>query len=188
MPPLVSVRLMERTSGKMISAQVHFATEHDLFAWTQWEYAEQDKDRHWDWWGIFQEAKDAASQLECYALTAEKTLHGLMLLRRSGQEAGGQRAMAVDYLATNPVNRKAGSGLKHVGTTLLAVAIRRSVACRLEGRLWLESLPKAEEFYAALGFAAQGKKSPDGYAVFTLSASAAMEFLEETRKRGIIEP
>lgn len=184
----ISATLVERASGKEVAAEVHFATERNLFGWTNWNYARRDADRDWDWWSIFQEAKASGGKLECYALVAGLELQGLMLLNLTGCRMGKNKTLVVDYLATNPANRHLESGFKRVGMALLAVAIMRSLDCGMGGRIRLESLPDAEAFYVSLGFVARTGKSPGGLTVFTLSASAAVELLEELKRKEIIEP
>lgn len=184
----ISATLVERASGKKVSAEVHLATERDLFGWTNWEFARHAADRDWDWWSIFQGAEKSAGKLECYALVAGLVLQGLMLLNRAEGGTGKNKTLVVDYLATNPANRHSSAGIKWVGLALIAVAITRSLDCGMGGRIWLESLPDAEAFYGSLGFVARTRKSPDGLTVFTLSAAAAAELLEELQRKEIITP
>lgn len=153
----IAATLVERASRKAVSAEVHLATERDLFGWTSWAYARHDADRDWDWWSIFQEAKAPGGKLECYALVAGLALQGLMLLNLAGRGTGRNKTLAVDYLATNPANRQSASGFKRVRLALLAVAIMRSLACGMGGRIWLESLPDAEAFYVPVGQTAAGR-------------------------------
>lgn len=184
----ISATLVERASSKAVSAEVHLATERDLFGWTNWAYARHDADRDWDWWSIFQEANEPGGKLECYALVAGLALQGLMLLNLAGRGTGKNKTLVVDYLATSPANRYSAAGFKRVGLALLAVAILRSLDCGMGGRIWLESLPDAVAFYVSLGFVARTRKSSDGLTVFTLSESAAAELLEELQRMEIIEP
>ena len=93
--------------------------------------------------------------------------------------------MTVDYLATNPANRTAGAGLKHVGMALLGVAIARSIELGFGVRL--ESLPAAETFYQGLGMAKQAHPSQEGNAVYVLQPEPAKQLLEEIEKRRILE-
>jgi hypothetical protein len=103
-----------------------------------------------------------------------------MALDLRGRRLGPERALVVDYLATNPVDRIEGEGYKYIGVCLMAVAILRSLELGLDGRLWLESLPdpKTLRFYENLGMSRQPHKSVAGYDVFALETKPAMEFLK----------
>lgn len=184
----ISATLIERVSSKEISAEIHLATERDLFGWTNWAYSRHDADRDWNWWSNFQESNKPSGNVECYALVTGLALQGLMLLNLTGRGTGKTKALVVDFLSTNPANRHSKSGFKRVGLALIGVAILRSLDCRMGGRIWLESLPDAEAFYESLGFVARTSQSSDGLTIFTLSESAAAELLEELKRKEIIEP
>ena len=146
--PLAACFIDRRTGGR-VHGLVDIAIEEHLLLWTSWPYRSSDEDRMWDWWSIFQECRLSDGQLECYAALAEGNLQGLMALDLSGKRTGTGKGVIVDYLATNPVNRKTGEGLKCVGIGLMAVALERSIEHGPGGRIWLESLPGAASFMRA---------------------------------------
>ncbi len=162
------------------------ATERDLLLWTRWRYRPQDEDRTWDWWEIFLECKSSRGRYECYAAIAQNELQGLMQLDLKPRSMGPAQRIVVDYLATNPANRVADQGLKHVGIGLLALAVVLSFEFRKEGRIRLESLSGAVGFYESLGMVRQARRSRDGNSIFELGSEEAKQLLEEIRERRIL--
>lgn len=114
-------------------------------------------------------------------------MHGLMVLDLKGRRFGSHHWLVVDYLATNPGNRAANRGLKHLGAALMAVAIARSMERGLAGRLWLESLEGAQRFYDNLGMDKSSRRSEEGHRIYTLETESAAELLEEIKRQRIIE-
>jgi len=184
----IATRFMDRTTETSVTGSVQATDDRDMLAWTSWRYREQDEDRNWDWRKILQECRASGKLRECYSATVQLELHGLMSLDLKGQHVGKARGVVVEYLTTNPDNRNPRHGLKHVGVALLAVAIRRSLACGMSGRLWLESLHGATDFYARLGMARADRLSADHLAIYTLDSDGAQEFLEKVTSSEIIQP
>jgi hypothetical protein len=96
-------------------------------------------------------------------------------------------AITIDYLSTNPANRKLNHGLKHVGVALMAAAVARSLESGARGGIWLESLPGAAGFYENLGMAKQPRLSAEGNIIYVLEPETAEQLLEEIKAQGIIE-
>ena len=111
-----------------------------------------------------------------------------MALDVAGRKIGRTLRLAVEYLSTNPVNRRAEQGLKHVGSALVGAAIMRSLEQGMGGRLWLESLSGAEEFYGGLGFRKLPGVSDEGNARYALSAARANALLKVIKEREILPP
>lgn len=164
------------------------ATDLDLLAWTRWRYRRDDADKDWDWEQIYTACQASAGRLECYSARVEHELQGLMVLDLRGKRFNRKRWLVLDYLATSPTNRRLDSGLKHIGTALVAMAAQRSLECGFAGRLWLESLAGAQSFYANLGMDRSERRSRDGYSTFTLESEMATELLEQIKTQGIIAP
>lgn len=183
----LAVGLVERESGAGVRGEVQIAVEEHLLMWTSWRYRSQDEDRTWDWWGIFQECKTSGGQMECFAAFAGGNLQGLMSLdfKAKGNKTG--EGIIVDYLATSPANRTAGLGLKYVGIGLIAAAIKESIERGCGGRISLESLPGAANFYEGLGMVKQPRRSAEGHLVFTLEAATAEQLLDEINRQGILK-
>jgi hypothetical protein len=112
----------------------------------------------------------------------------LMVLDLNGRRLKSGRALIVDYLATNPLNRSLGRGLKHVGTAMLAVAVQRSAECGMEGCIWLECLEGAQPFYENLGMRRHLRRSTAGHLVYSMNAAVAKQLLNEILQRGVVEP
>lgn len=184
----ISTTLVERAGNKTVLAGAHLATSATFLAGRIGNTRGTTRIATGIGGVFFRRQNDSGGRLECYALVAAQTLQGLMLLNLAGRGRGANKALIVDYLATNPANRNPASGLKWVGLSLLAVAIMRSLGCGMKGRIWLESLPAAETFYLSSGFTSQGRLLRGGLIVFTLSESGAEELLEEMKRRGIIKP
>jgi hypothetical protein len=159
-----------------------------MLAWTRWPYRGEDEDRDWDWWRIYLECLQSRGRYECFAATARDELQGLMVLDLQGRRVSKLRCLAVDYLATNPANRLAHRGLKHVGSALMALAVMQSRKRGMAGRVWLESLTGAESFYEGLGMNRLARRSREGNVVYVLDETAANELVEVIRRKGIIGP
>ena len=181
-------RWAERVGGRPVRGGIRLAEELDLLAWTRWRYDRHDEDKTWDWWGILTECRASSGRYECYAALAGGELQALMVLDLTGRRSGKRRWVVVDYLSTNPANRVLTGGLKHVGTAMIAVAIRRSLERGDGGRIWLDSLPGAAGFYQSLGMVRRSRRSAEGNHVYTLDPSGAKQLLDEIRERGIVNP
>ena len=166
---------------------IRIATNDDLLLWTGWRYRPTDEDRTWGWWGIFLECRASRRRYECYAALALDDLQGLAVLDlKTGRTSVGN-AITLDYLSTNPANRKLNHGLKHVGAALLAAAIARSQECGARGSVWLESLPGAARFYESLGMTRQPRRSAEGNLIYVIEPGTAEQLLDEIQAKGIVE-
>ncbi len=178
----VRAHLRERNSGAKFPATVHSMAEPDIDEWSWWAYRKDDEDRIWEWAKIFEESQ--SGRTECYAIYASEQLQGLACFDTKGEATASGHALVVDYLASRPENR--GGGFKDVGTALLAIAIHRSRELGWAGRLWLESLPGAEDVYTHLGFTKLVGRSEDGYAMFELSEENANQLWDQAREKNIV--
>ena len=183
--PLKAI-LRDRKTAAGVVARIHPMMESDVEAWSEWEYEKNDEDRTWEWDEVFEEAEQSDSGIECYALYADERLHGLVSFDLQGHSSSGGCALIVDYVATNPCNRRGDAGLKDVGTALLAFAVCRSRELGWKGRLWLESLERAEPVYMHLGFAKLPGRSKDGHALFELGEVGAARLRQTVREQGIL--
>ena len=182
----IAVGFSERHTGFGVPGVIRPVVEEDLLAWTTWRYGARDEDKEWDWRGIYLDCKRRADRYECYAAVAASQLHGLMLLDLKGRKIAGSRSLIVDYLSTNPTDRTASHGLKYIGTALIGVAVMRSIDAGMDGRIWLESLPRAASFYENLGFVGQLRRSREGNLVYVLHSNLAKALLEEVAEKRII--
>jgi hypothetical protein len=178
----------DRATKAPVPAVAAPMSESDVELWGLWQYPKDAADRGWDWESIFAEAQAPGSEMECYAVVAREALQGLMAVVVEGKPTPEGVALGVDYLASNPVNRDLSGGLKDVGFILVVLAVRRSVEIGWNGRLWLESLPDAEEFYVRCGFSRLPGKSAEGNAMFWLTGAAADVILATARATGILSP
>ena len=183
----VTTRFIEKGSGKRMEGLIRIATEHDLLLWTGWRYRPSDEDRTWDWWSLYLECKASNGRYECYAAFMANDLQGLAVLDLKPRRTRFGRAIALDYLATNPANRHPNYGFKHVGVALVAVAVARSLESGAEGSIWLESLVGAANFYESLAMAKQPHRSIEGNLVYILEPAIAEQLLEEIKARGIVD-
>jgi len=184
----LAVSFVDRGSGARVRGLIHTAVERHLLWWAGWRYGGNDADRGWDWWEIFRECRSSAGSYECYAAVAASDLQGLMVLDLSGRRTHAGTAIVIDYLATNPDNRTKTHGLKYVGIALVLVAIRRSIESGAGGRLWLESLPGAADFYQSLGMKRQHRRSAEGHLVYILEPAVAEQLLEKAKENRILQP
>ena len=121
----LAVSLIDKGSGERVPGVVRMAIEQDLLLWMRWRYRPSDQDRTWDWWGIYLESMASDGRHECYAALAAEGLHGLMLLNLEKRKLGTGSGMVVDYLSTNPANRREAQGLKYIGTLPSHAALNR---------------------------------------------------------------
>ena len=184
--PIIA-RFVDRLDGRIVHARIERVTNEAIVAWMRWHYRLEDGDRTWDWSSIYAESRESAGSVECYAAWTDGELQGLMALNLQDLGVPKREVITVDYLATNPANRLAGGGLKHVGTALMAVAILRSIELGFGGRIRLEALSGAETFYLGLGMAVHSERSFEGNAVYVLGAESAKELLEQIREKQILK-
>lgn len=180
----VKAHLRERNSGAKVPAIVRPMSEPDLAQWSRWAYGTDDQDKAWEWDKILKESE--SGRTESYALYADERLQGLACFDTKGHAIASGKALTVDYIASRPGNRRGTGGFKDVGTALLAVAIHRSRELGWAGRLWLESLPGAEEVYTHLGFTKLDGRSKDGHVMFELSEGNADQLFDLTRTKNIV--
>jgi hypothetical protein len=106
-----------------------------------------------------------------------------MRLDLRGKRLRGVRWLIIEYLATNPADRRENAGIKYLGESMLAVDTERSSEHNLSGRLWLESLPEAQGFYEYQGFGQLKRRSKEGFATYLLDSDAASKLLSAVKKR-----
>jgi hypothetical protein len=182
----VTTQFLDRGSGQGVPGIIRVAIDQDLLLWTGWRYGAAEEDRAWDWWGFYQECRASRGRYECYAALALDDLQGLAVLDLKTRKTSLGTAITIDYLSTNPANRKLIRGLKHVGVALMAAAVARSQESGARGGIWLESLPGAADFYENLGMAKLPRRSAEGNLIYVLEPETAEQLLEEIIAQGII--
>lgn len=180
----VKAHLRERATGAKVTSDVRQMSGPDLAQWSRWAYTKDDQDKGWEWDKILKESE--GGRTECYALYARERLQGLACFDAKGHSTASGRALVIDYLASRPGNRRGSSGLKDVGVALIVIAIFRSRELGWAGRLWLESLPGAEDLYKHLGFTMLKGRSKDGHVMFELSEENATRVFEIARAQNIV--
>src|SRR5207245_10772895 len=120
----IACQLADRRTDKKVRGSIRPATDHEMLLWTRWRYASDDEDRRWDWWNFYLECKASKGRYECYALIARDELQGLMMLNLKRHRTDIR--VIVDYLSTTPSNRSSKQALRHIGTSLIAVAPQSS--------------------------------------------------------------
>ena len=173
--------LRDRASGAKIPAIVRPMVESDIRQWGEWTYENDDQDAGWEWDKILNEPGRSSGGIECYALCAEDRLHGLASFDLRGRATSAGHGLVIDYLATNPCNRRANGGVKDIGKVFLGLAVHRSRELGWNGRIWLESLSNAERFYERVGFAKLAARSEEGNAAFELGKVGADRIWRDIR-------
>jgi hypothetical protein len=179
----VIVDLSDRATGSVVAAQIRRTMFSDVVQWYGWVYPTDSEDRDWDWMALFTESIRYPQRFECYSLIVEGALHCLMRLDLRGKRLRGVRWLIIEYLATNPADRRENAGIKYLGESMLAVDTERSSEHNLSGRLWLESLPEAQGFYEYQGFGQLKRRSKEGFATYLLDSDAASKLLSAVKKR-----
>jgi len=179
----VTLNVSDRATGLKVTARMRRTIFSDILQWRSWIYTPDAEDRNWDWMAIFAEAIQYPRRFECYSLTVESDLHCLMRLDVRGRLLRGVRWLIIEYLATNPADRDKNAGIKYLGESMIAVATERSLEHNLKGCLWLESLPRAQEFYENLGFERLKRRSKEGYSTYILGFKTALQLLAAVKKR-----
>jgi len=179
----VTLNVSDRATGLKVTARMRRTIFSDILQWRSWIYTPDAEDRNWDWMAIFAEAIQYPRRFECYSLTVESDLHCLMRLDVRGRLLRGVRWLIIEYSATNPADRDKNAGIKYLGESMIAVATERSLEHNLKGCLWLESLPRAQEFYENLGFERLKRRSKEGYSTYILGFKTALQLLAAVKKR-----
>ncbi len=172
----VKAFLRKKKTGAKVPAVIRPMTDSDLEHWKEWSFTDEDQDASWEWDKILKETQERGSSIECYALLTEDRLQGLASLDTTGHSTSEGRALVVDYALSNPENRPDRSGVdpvKDVGRVIIGFAVHRSKELGFEGRLWLESLSKAETFYDGMKFNRLPGRSKEGHVTYELGTAQA---------------
>ena len=141
---------------------------------------------HWDWKKKMARVHGLLA-FQGFSVVAQGVTQGLMQvdLTKSARESSqaGKPLVYIEYLEVAPWNRPelgATPRLRGVGSALLSAAIELSVAEGFKGRIGLNSLPQADEFYRKIGMTDLG---PDPHSqdlnYFEMTAEQARAFLDE---------
>lgn len=178
------VKIVAIATDEEVAAEVRPARLGDIVLWQQWQdrMPVAAKDAHWRWDEYILMAEMFPQQLACFILVTEEA-QGLMLLELERKSDLGERCAHGLRLSTAPWNRGPGRRYKGVGTALLTRAVLLSVEKGYEGRLWLEALPDAEDFYRRLGLIELPEPECEtGLKQFELDAATAKVFLEARKE------
>lgn len=180
------VTLIEKATGRTVAGEMRSARVEDIKLWLRWlpGMSLEAEDVHWEWDEFIALALDYPSQIVAYVLIAEKALQGLMLLELEFEDGEGNACIHGLRISTAPWNRPPNNRYRFVGSLLVAQAVELSIGMGCEGRLWLESLPGAEEFYRGLGMIGLREKSvKEGLTPFKFDSATARVFLEQMSER-----
>ncbi|MEQ1917953.1 MAG: hypothetical protein ABL955_02050 [Elusimicrobiota bacterium] len=169
----VKAFLREKVTSAKVQAVIRPMTVSDLEHWKEWPFTDDDQDTSWEWDKILKESRGRGSLIECYALLTNDRLQGLVSLDTAGHATGEGRALVVDYVSSNPANRRGPDAVKDVGRVFIGFAVHRSKELGFEGRLWLESLSNAETFYDRIGFSKLPGRSKEGHVTYELGTAQA---------------
>jgi hypothetical protein len=153
--------------------------------WQEWIYPSDAEEANWDWDKTIQECLEKPVRYELYSAWISKKVHGLLVIDKTGQQIKGEKALVIDYLAVNPANRSEQTGLKYIGTALVAVAVCRSVEIGMKGQIFLDSLRQSERFYNRIGMTVLDTLSSEGYKQYHLDVQSAHELLKQQRELGM---
>ena len=153
--PLIRGETRERVSAELVYLSDKHIEDFDrLWQPLLLEFDEPDAGLSWD----FKQRRAAEHEnYECYAIEYDNLTQGLLMLETQNhwsQFDWGKRLVYVEHIMTAPWNRttiQRPGRFKGVGTALMAWARRRSQDLGYRGRVGLESLPRAVQFYDGLG-------------------------------------
>jgi len=175
----LKVKIVVAATGEEVIAEIRPARLDDVILWQRWkgQMPAAAEDAHWRWDEYILLAEMHPRELACFILLAEGEAQGLMLLELEHENDLGEKDIHGLHISTAPWNRLPEKRFKYVGSLLVAIAVKLSIARGCEGRLWLESLPGAEGFYRRLGMIELGERSPgEGLVQFKFDADRAASF------------
>jgi GNAT superfamily N-acetyltransferase len=177
----LKVKIVAVATDEEVIAEIRPARLDDVILWRRWkdQMPARAEDAHWRWDEYILMAEMYPQQLACFILLAESEAQGLMLLELEHENDLGKKDIHGLRISSAPWNRGPRRRYKGVGTALLTRAVLLSVEKGYKGRLWLESLPGAEDFYRHLGLVELPERDSEmGLKQFKLNAKDARTFLE----------
>ncbi|MBI4028191.1 MAG: GNAT family N-acetyltransferase [Verrucomicrobia bacterium] len=175
--------VFDRATSEPKEAVIRPMTFTDAIAAGEWKHPPDAPDKGWNWSRMFMDSAVYPESYESYALTVNDELHGLMALNFAGGIQEAERAVILDYLATNPVNRQTLTGWKEIGKALVGAALIRSAERGRVGQIYLESKPEAAGFYENLGFQKLEGVSMDNLPRYFLNSKRSRELLAMVKER-----
>lgn len=149
-----------------------------------WSIFYQDsEDSHWVWQKKVLEAEsDYFSEVKRIQIAGQDTVEAVIWYKNNAQSflEENSGAIYISMLSVAPWNRHSTSPRKltGMGTLIMQYVIWRSLNLGFKGRIILESLPEAEQFYLKLGFVDIGIVSSEKLKYFELPPNKADELLE----------
>jgi hypothetical protein len=185
----VKVKIVAVATGGEVVAEIRPACRDDVALWQRWEsqMPASAEDAHWRWDEYILMAELFPHQLACFIMVAEGEAQGLTLVELEHENDLGEKDIHGLRISTAPWNRLPHKRFKYVGSLLVATVVRLSLTRGHDGRLWLESLPGAEEFYRRLGMIELSKRDPkESLVQFKFDARGAASFLRKMQE-GFLE-
>ncbi len=142
-----------------------------------------DEDRHWRWQDFVEDVQnDYFSEVKYLRATESYNVEAAVWYETNAKSVleEGFGALHIARLAVAPWNRpdRSDRRYKGLGKLLVQYVSWRSLKLGFKGRIILEALPGAEEFYLHLGFKEIGV-GEDGLKSYELPKDKARELLKE---------
>lgn len=144
----------------------------------------REQSSHWDWQRKVDYYRPGIAS-RFFALECDGATQGLMIVDTAtmfcqveGQK--GKPLVYVHYVSTAPWNLPSVTDrpiYAGVGSVLIAVAVQLSIDEEFQGRVGLQALPQAVEFYRRLGFSHIGESGKPPLPYFELTEEAARRLL-----------
>jgi hypothetical protein len=182
------VRIADRATGERVSGLIRLVRLSDKVLWSAWHewMPASAEDAHWEWDSFIDISVAMPQQYPVFALEAAGELQGLMLLEVALPNVA-EWGFHVNRLSTAPWNRPPDSRLRGVGSVFLGDAGLRSLAANHVGRIYLSSLPGAENFYRRIGMRELSERDPEGLRQFGWDADGAWVHVMSLERDGLID-
>lgn len=182
------VHLLRRADSVFVAGTIRSTSLSDKMLWTRWheEMPADAEDGHWEWDQFIDLSLTFPNQIHIAALELASQLQGLMWLDLTTERSEGW-GYHIARVSTAPWNRPPDSVYRGVGSILIASAIFKSLHDNRDGRIYLESLPGAEDYYRRCGMQECGRSDEEHLLQFRFDPEGAWDFVMRLEREGYLD-